>query len=210
MKQIKISTLVALDYNPRIITEDEMERLKTSIREHTNAFPLEERNGYRLATSITVNRQGNRIVGGHQRVKALEALGQDWVHENDITWINVEPNSAKEKTLNIALNSKDASGKYDLEKLSNLLFELKEANIDINDTVLAPDLIEDLTLEDWTPPDAVDGMLDQFQIEKPKPLIVDKEDYPTVRNAISRVRKVKQDGTLSDGICVSVICEEVP
>jgi len=105
--QVQIATLNPAPYNPRTITAEALDGLAASIRNGTkHAADWDASQGYRLDTTITVNRQGRRIIGGHQRVKALlEKLGQPWVHKGDITWIDVEPDSPAEKGRNVALNS---------------------------------------------------------------------------------------------------------
>lgn len=126
MKKIKLSSLVSLPYNPRTISDTELEYLKLSIKEHTVAIPQKERGkGFRLVTTVTVNKNGNRVVGGSQRIKALEALGQDWIHSDDITWVDLEPDSIREKALNIALNSEKAQGSWDATKLNEILGDIK-------------------------------------------------------------------------------------
>jgi len=124
--KVSLDTLQALSYNPRLITDIELERLKASIKEHTKAIPKKTRGeGYRLTTTVTVNVNGNRIVGGHQRIKALKSLGQDWIHVKDITWVDVKPDSSKEKSLNITLNSERYGGFWNQPKLDELLRGIK-------------------------------------------------------------------------------------
>jgi hypothetical protein len=128
-KKISLSTLVPLPYNPRTIGKPEMERLKASIKRHTLAVPEKEREGgYRLIATVTVNRQGNRVVGGNQRVQALKDLGQDWIHDRDITWVDLEPDGAQEKEAAVSLNRDDSMGRWDTEKLSAVLDEIKVAD----------------------------------------------------------------------------------
>jgi len=62
-KTAKISELEPASYNPRVIDKDEFEGLKTSLKTFGFADP------------VVVNSNNNVIVGGHQRVKAWEALG---------------------------------------------------------------------------------------------------------------------------------------
>ena len=121
-----LTKLKETNYNPRIITDEELENLKASIVKHTSAVSNDD--GYRLASTITVNKQGNRIIGGHQRVKALKALGQDWIHEDDITWVDIEPDSLKEKALNVSLNNQKSMGKFDDDKLKDVVKDIMEQN----------------------------------------------------------------------------------
>jgi len=135
-KYVNLDELNVLSYNPRSIGSDELERLKRSIKEHTKAIPEEERGDeYRLVSTVTINKNGNRIIGGHQRIKALQELGQSSINENDITWVNVEPDSAEEKSLNITLNSDRISGDWDKKKLNELLNSIAIENIDLFDSL---------------------------------------------------------------------------
>jgi len=138
--KVKLDSLNELSYNPRIISEEEITRLKASIKEHTKAIPEDQRGGgFRLVTTITVNSQGNRIIGGHQRTKALKEMGQSWIDGRDITWVDVAPDSPLEKSLNVSLNSMRLMGEWDEEKLESILSDIK---------VDAPDLFESLDFPD--------------------------------------------------------------
>ena len=128
-EMISLNELNALPYNPRVITAQELDDLKASIVEHTKAIPRKERaKGYRLVSTITVNRKGNRIVGGHQRIKALQELGQEFLDKRDITWIELIPDSPEEKALNIALNDPHRQGQYDESQLNEILNDIKTDN----------------------------------------------------------------------------------
>ena len=155
MNKIKLSTLTPADYNPRTMDEESMNRLMMLIAEHTKAVAdWNEHEGLRLATTITVNRQGNRIVGGHQRCEALRLLEQDWIHEDDVTWVDLAPDSPEEKALNVALNSQDASGEYDYEKLGALLRDIELSPLDVSLTGLAEETLKPFLVE---PFDGGDG-----------------------------------------------------
>jgi len=141
-ERISISELNPASYNPRKITKRGMERLVASVREHTAALAdWDESDGYRLASTITVNVRGNRIVGGHQRIAAIVSLGQSWVHPDDITWVDVEPDSAEEKSLNISLN--ESSGDWDVEALDTMLHSIEESSKDLFDALSFSTIVED-------------------------------------------------------------------
>jgi hypothetical protein len=53
-------------YNPRRITDEELLRLRKSLRR------------FGLVDPVIVNRRSDRIVGGHQRVVAAAAEGSSW------------------------------------------------------------------------------------------------------------------------------------
>lgn len=111
--KVDINDLISPEYNPRQITDDEMEKLKNSINEFGYVDP------------IIVNKHNNHIVGGNQRYCALKSLGYN---EVDVIFIN-EPDLNREKALNIALNK--ISGEWDEVKLHPLLEELSLSEFDI-------------------------------------------------------------------------------
>ena len=107
IEKVNIEELISPDYNPREITEQEMEKLKTSIQEFGYVDP------------IIVNEVNNHIVGGNQRYEALKELGYE---EVDVVYVHEEdPNH--EKALNIALNK--ISGEWDEVKLNQIFTEMK-------------------------------------------------------------------------------------
>ena len=132
LNKVLISDLIPLEYNPRKISKKRFQRLQSSIKEHTQALEKWDSNdGFRFAGTVTVNRNGNRIVGGHRRIEALFALGQDWVHAEDITWVDLSPDSAEENALCISLNDEEASGRWEEEKRNELLGEIQKKTVDL-------------------------------------------------------------------------------
>ncbi|MBQ2174259.1 MAG: ParB N-terminal domain-containing protein, partial [Alphaproteobacteria bacterium] len=128
IEKANINELISPDWNPRQITEEEMEKLKNSIKEFGYIDPL------------IVNQHNNHIVGGNQRYKALKEMGYD---EVDVIFIN-EPNISKEKAMNLALNK--ISGDWDQDKLDIILEEIQLSDIDI--TLTGFDEIEFTNLSD--------------------------------------------------------------
>lgn len=127
--KLNISELSPCAYNPRKIKKSRAERLAASIKSHTGSLSeWSISDGYRLASTVTINKNGNRIIGGHQRVDALKALGQEWIHTEDITWVTVPPDSAEEKALNVSLNDNKAGGTWDDDKLLSVLTDIKGEN----------------------------------------------------------------------------------
>lgn len=125
--KVMIADIVPVDYNPRKISKKRFKRLQASIKEHTIALAdWDEGDGLRFAQSVTINKKGNRIVGGHQRVDAMAKLGQDWIHGDDITWISLDPGGAQERALCLSLNDEEASGRWDDDKKSEVLLAIQE------------------------------------------------------------------------------------
>ena len=122
--KVDINELISPEYNPRQITDDEMEKLKNSINEFGYVAP------------IIVNKHNNHIIGGNQRCEALKQLGYTMI---DVIYID-EPDINKEKTLNIRLNN--LSGEWDMTKLEKVIDELKMEKFDITLTGFEIDNVE--------------------------------------------------------------------
>jgi hypothetical protein len=115
IKKININDLNYAKYNPRKDLQpddEEFQHIKNSIQNFGYIEP------------IIVNQRNLTIVGGHQRTKVLKDLGFDLVD-----CVLVDLDEQQEKAANIALNS--ASGKWDLDKLKDLLNDIDE--FDMND-----------------------------------------------------------------------------
>jgi len=135
--KVSLGMLTPIEWNPREITAEAMVALQTSISRGTaNHLDWSLAMGYRLDTTITVNTNGNRIIGGHQRVKALQNLGQNWIHKDDITWITVEPDSPEEKERNISLNNEFNQGVFTKSTI-DLLKGLQESIDEVDFSALA-------------------------------------------------------------------------
>lgn len=97
----KIVDLIPADYNPRQISDEQKEHLKQSLEKFNLADPL-------------ILNLDNTVIGGHQRLKILIALG---IEEIDVRIPNRLLNKEEERELNIRLNKNN--GDWDLSKLIN-------------------------------------------------------------------------------------------
>lgn len=129
---MKLSDLKPAGYNPRIITDEQLSRLKKALHEFGDL------------SGIVFNRKTGNLVGGHQRLKCLPpdaiikkeklkkpsrtgttATGTITIDNEQYTYREVNWDEAKEKAANIAANQH--GGEFDDDKLSVLLKELSEA-----------------------------------------------------------------------------------
>lgn len=111
LQRMKLSALKGAEYNPRkdLQPDDpEFQKIKRSIQEFGCVEP------------IIWNQQTQHIVGGHQRLKVLLAMGQA---EADVVVIDCA--LREEKILNVMLNR--TKGRWDNEKLADLMQELNDA-----------------------------------------------------------------------------------
>lgn len=135
---------MAAPYNPRKISEHDLEALRRSLKFFGSVEP------------VVVNRRSGHIVGGHQRVKAAEAEGLETL---PVAYVDLDEPS--EKQLNLALNR--ISGEFDLEKLAAVLADLDHAGADLGLTGFTEAELEEL-LRDDTP---VDGLTDPDAVPEP-------------------------------------------
>ncbi len=127
--------LIKADYNPRKISDKDFKQLKKSLET------------FQCVEPIVVNQfegRENVIVGGHQRLKAMESLG--W---SEVPTVEVYLNLDEEKELNVRLNKN--TGEFDFELLTDLFDtdKLEEIGFELDEL---PEITEDLT-EPLTDPD---------------------------------------------------------
>jgi len=103
---------MAAPYNPRKISDHDLEALRRSLRFFGAVEP------------IVANRRTQRIVGGHQRVKAAQAEG---IEALPVAWVDLDEPS--EKQLNLALNR--ITGDWDDAALRELLQGLDAEGADL-------------------------------------------------------------------------------
>ncbi len=162
--KVDINELMSPEYNPRQITDEEMEKLKNSIKEFGYVDP------------IIVNKHNNHIVGGNQRYCALKSLGYN---EVDVIFIN-EPDINREKALNIALNK--ISGEWDLVKLADIIDDLELNDFDISLTGFDELELEDFGIEDQTEHEQVEIVEDNYEEPDELEVIVQTGDIYILGN----------------------------
>lgn len=150
IRKIKISDIKIEKYNPRVDLEKDSDEFK-SIDKSLSTFGMLE--------PVVVNKNGNILISGHQRLKVLR---EHKVTEVDALFVDLD--KEKEKVLNLALNK--IKGNWDYQKLTDLLGELvDDGDIDfevtgfskfeidtlLNDYNHIDDLIQDdFAREDYT------------------------------------------------------------
>ena len=132
LEKIKITDIKEAEYNPRIMTENEMTKLENSINE------------FGLADPIIINLKNNKIIGGHQRYNAIlnkyyeEGDFQpelNLIRLGDVGWVFTDTDITikdedHEKALNLALNK--ISGDWEYEKLNTVLDDLSSDGFDVD------------------------------------------------------------------------------
>ena len=106
--RMPLDMLLPADYNPRRISDRAMKGLRASL----------ERFGE--LGGIVWNKRTGRLVGGHQRVKALAAMG---VKDAEVRVVDLP--IAEEKAANLALNHPGIGGEWDDALLAVVLDETR-------------------------------------------------------------------------------------
>jgi len=105
IKKFKLSELKVAEYNPRVIDDGALEGLAHSIERFGCVEPI----------VVNVKGGANTIIGGHQRLRALEGLGV-----KDVICMTVSCSKADEKLLNLSLNNPAIQGKF-IEDISGYI-----------------------------------------------------------------------------------------
>jgi len=168
---IKIKDVKGSDYNPRSISKNELDKLKSSLKEFGCVRPL------------IINKRTGLLVSGHQTLQAANAIGM-----TELPYIEVDIDSKKEKILNIGLNK--ISGEWDYDKLNGLLEEVKDMDVfecsgfDVSDVDLMEKLSDDGSLVSDSPPEEVKVPMHSliFDFENETDMVAVKKYFSNCRN----------------------------
>ena len=135
IESIKINKLKPATYNPRQISTKQYNDLKKSI----------ERFG--LVDPIIINKNGNVVVGGHQRLKICKEL-----KHTEIDCVVLDLSKEEERELNIRLNKN--TGDFDMDILANEFdideltdWGFKHIDLDLNIDKIQKDLSDKIELQ---------------------------------------------------------------
>lgn len=179
--ELNRSEIRPADYNPRVIDPEAKKALKRSIKR------------FGVVGGIIVNkRTNNTIVGGHQKVAVLDEMYK--YPENDYT-LRVEMidvDFETEKTLNIALNNSNISGRWDYEKLAQLIPDIDYKDAGLTDADLNMIGVDYLlqTEEENNIADALDDLMSPI-IEEREVAKAERAAVREAERAIEREAKVQ-------------------
>jgi hypothetical protein len=103
-----VADLKAAEYNPRRISKAALKGLTASMEQ------------FGVLEPIIVNERTGNVVGGHQRLKGLEAKG---VVVTDCVIVDFD--EATEKAANVTLNNPNIAGTFETDGLAELLAGIK-------------------------------------------------------------------------------------
>jgi ParB-like chromosome segregation protein Spo0J len=112
VRVLPLATLTPAPYNPRLSlspADRRHQKLAASLRE------------FGLVEPLVWNELTGHVVGGHARLSILREMG---VTEVPVSVVRLTPE--RERALNVVLNNLEAQGRYDPEKLADLLTELAD------------------------------------------------------------------------------------
>jgi hypothetical protein len=115
VEYVGVDELELATYNPRSIRPGPLAKLKRSLE----AFGFSE--------PLVANKFNNRLIGGHQRIRAAKELGHTKV---PVVWRYIE-DEEQEKALNIALNNAELSGEWDSKKLAEVLSSIEDKSVQL-------------------------------------------------------------------------------
>lgn len=128
--ELKRSAIHFADYNPREINDEERKNIKRGIKK------------FGLLGGIVVNKQtGLTLVQGHQRISIMDELEKynpetkenDYVVRAEVIDVDLKT----EKVINILLNNPNAQGKWNRDKLAQLVTEVDYKDAGISDADLS-------------------------------------------------------------------------
>lgn len=142
---ININNIHPAEYNPRIMPQEEMKKLKTGL----NTFGLVDP----IIIDLT---DDNTVIGGHQRLEVLKEIDDEMelqlIRLGDIGLVIKETelkikDKNDQKALNLALNK--ISGTWDYKKLDDVLLELSEENYNLELTGFDGEELIDIPNDDF-------------------------------------------------------------
>jgi len=122
LRTMTLQELAPAPYNPRTITDDALSGLRASVQR------------FGLVEPIVWNERSARIVGGHQRLKVLQQMG-----EQETQVVVVDLDETDEKALNLALNNPAIAGEF-TPAVHELLAELRAAAPELHELLRFGDL----------------------------------------------------------------------
>lgn len=156
------------DINPRKISEDNMRRLRKSIRDNGLVGPL------------VWNRTTGHIVGGHQRLSALDSLMRTDDYELEVT--EVELSERDEFNLNVLLNNDCSQGEFDFTLLNKMVGVL---GLDPGEDLGFSQEVIDIQFPDFAP---VEESLDSGETR-----LIEREASPEDVEALKERKKVVRE-----------------
>ena len=165
IKKMKIDDLIAAEYNPRQLTEEQYKNLSDSIKR------------FGVVDPIIINKNKNRkniVIGGHQRINVCRKLKL-----KEIPCLEIDLTYDEERELNIRLNKN--TGEWDFDMLGNMF--------DISD--LKDWGFSEKELKIFNDEEVYTGKIKApiYEVKNKKPLISEIFDEKKTNNLIEKIEK---------------------
>lgn len=159
LKIRKVEELIGAEYNPRTITQEELQQLQDSIKR------------FGMVEPIIVNTNKERkdiIISGHQRLKACLSLDM-----NVVPCIELDLTLDKEKELNVRMNKN--GGRFDMDMLAehfekDMLVDIGFQEFEFTNTDVSIDDIFD-NIEDYKPKEETNKIVLEYTDEEHQKVI---------------------------------------
>lgn len=117
---VDIAALYNWDKNPRTVEREAIERLKKQLLKLGQYKPL----------IVCIENDRYIVLGGNMRLIAMRELAGDGKEEFLRVWISKVDAPTEQQKLEYALSDNDRAGKYDEEKLMDLVHEVPDLDLD--------------------------------------------------------------------------------
>ena len=125
-KKCRLNNLRPFEQNPRLITEEQVAKLKRSLIE----------DGYHNRLKVTPDL---RVIGGHQRLKVMKDLGWD-----EIAVLVPDRALSDDEFIRVMLRDNHNNGTWDMEALANMFdLEFLRQDIGLHDVMNIPPLTQE-------------------------------------------------------------------
>ena len=149
IRTLPLASLTPAPYNPRKVLSPKSpayRKLQSSLA------------SFGLVEPLVWNERTGHLVGGHARLRILEALGYA-----EVPVSVVDLTDEREKALNVVLNNLDAQGRYDSKRLRDLLDPLRDTR-EFELTGFDKTVFDVLNFEPEPLPETADGPGDRVEI----------------------------------------------
>ncbi|MCC8037287.1 MAG: DNA methylase [Bacteroidales bacterium] len=126
VKTLNRSEINLCDYNPRLIDEEGRKALRRSLRK------------FGTLGGIIVNaRNGNRVCSGNQKVAILDSIKGFPENDYELRVEVVDVDDKTEKEIVVVMNNQNVGGKWDFDRLREMIPEIDYKNVGFTDADLS-------------------------------------------------------------------------
>lgn len=193
IREMDVAELIPDPDNPRILSDEAADGLRTSISTFGYVEP------------IIWNKRTGRVVGGHQRLKIMRALGVE--KTKVVVW---DGDESSERALNVALNNPAIMGDWDTDKLLTRLEQLRTEISDDHLVALRLDELRKLIPDDGPGGNPKEPSEDIDMSPKPTTMPGDLWVLGNHRILCGDARNEQDVRRLTEGKCIDLLLTDPP